>query len=232
VAVANAAAAFDILELARRRRSPVAYFSSREVYGTAAPGADGRLSEQTLGSFDHLDPRNAYPESKRMTEALMSAYQTQFGVEYHALRLASVFGPGMKLRADGRAMADLIGARLDGANLVLNSDGRAVRGYCYVSDAVRAILAIVVNGAPSGAYNIANETEPVTILELANLLAGLPLGGRTSAEVVHGQPAAAGAYSDFGYVPVNTAKLEALGWQPKVGLKAGLRRTLEAFGES
>lgn len=166
-----------------------------------------------------------------MTEALMSAYQTQFGVEYHALRLASVYGPGMKLRADGRAMADLISARLDGADLVLNSDGRAVRGYCYVGDAVRAILAIVLNGAPSGAYNIANETEPVTIAELADLLASLPLGERPTVQVVRGQPAPAGAYSDFGYVPVSTAKLEALGWQPKVGLRAGLRRTLEAFSE-
>lgn len=229
VAAANVKAVFDLVGLARHGGSRrIAYFSSREVYGTAA----APLTEDVPGVFDHLSPRNSYPEAKRMTESVLAAASAQFGIGFQSYRLASVYGPGMRLAGDGRAMADLVGARLAGSDLVLASDGSAVRGYCYVTDAVRGILTALLAGADDTVYNIANETEPVSIRALADLLATLPVAGQTRVpEVVLGPAATPSGYSTFGYVPVSTARLEALGWLPRVSLREGLVRTLESFGD-
>lgn len=230
VAAANVRAAFDVLELARRRESRVAYLSSREVYGHAR-GTGQSLAETVTGEFDHLAVRNVYPESKRMTESLLVAYHEQYRIDYQILRLASVYGPGMKLHDDGRAMSDLVSARLAGSGLVLNSDGRARRAYCYVQDAARGVLAALLSGAWPGVYNLANEREPVSIRELASRIAQLPVPGLPEVTVTTGPPAAPGSYSDFDYLGLDTTALEALGWSPQVGLDDGLRRTLASFGE-
>jgi nucleoside-diphosphate-sugar epimerase len=193
------------------------------------------VPETQIGRFDHLLPRNAYPESKRMTETLLRAYAEQYGLPYAILRLESVYGPGMRLERDGRAMSDLVGACLRGEDLVLNSAGNAVRAYCYVADAVRAILAVILRSADNEVYNISNPDEPLSIRELAETLIGLPgndglrlrLPEPTDVSAVPGTPAA--SYSSFAYSPLSIAKIEALGWRPEVGLRAGLTRTLESF---
>lgn len=231
VAAANAAAAFDLLGLARERGSRIAYLSSREVYGHAR-GEGGLLSEQVVGEFDHLVVRNAYPESKRMTESLLVAHHEQYRTDYQILRLASVYGPGMKLVDDGRAMADLIAARLAGAPLVLNSDGRARRAYCYVLDAARGVLAALLSGDWPRVYNVANETEPVSIRDLATRIAEREVPGLPTTAVTVGPPAPSGSYSDFDYLGVDTSALESLGWAPRVGLDEGIGRTLSSFTES
>lgn len=230
VASANVRAAFDVLELARQRDSRVAYLSSREVYGHAR-GTGQPLAETVPGEFDHLAVRNVYPESKRMTESLLVAYHEQYRIDYQILRLASVYGPGMKLIDDGRAMSDLVSARLSGSDVILNSDGRARRAYCYVLDAARGVLAAMLSGAWPGVYNLANEREPVSIRDLAARIAQLPVPGLPEVTVTTGRPAPPGSYSDFDYLGLDTAALESLGWTPWVGLDDGLRRTLAAFLE-
>lgn len=236
VAAANARAAFDLVDFARSRGTRrIGYLSSREVYGLAPPAADGRISEAAIGQFDHLQPRNAYPESKRMAETVLKVAGAQFGLPCQLWRLASVYGPGMHLVDDGRAMADLVSARLAGTDLRLAGDGSTVRGYCYVTDAVRGILTALLTGADGEAYNIANETEPVSIRQLADLLAQTPVPAARSGgasddrrpRVILGTEATPAGYSTFGYIPLSTAKLAALGWAPQVSLQAGLHRTLE-----
>ncbi|TON44942.1 dTDP-glucose 4,6-dehydratase, partial [Vibrio parahaemolyticus] len=86
-----------------------------------------------------------------------------------AVRIAHSYGPGMFLN-DGRVMSDLVGCVIDNQPIVLKSDGSALRSFCYVTDAVSAMLLVLLKGEVNTAYNIANETEEVSILQLANLL--------------------------------------------------------------
>lgn len=229
VAAANLRAVFDLVDLAQRcSTARIGYLSSREVYGDARPDT-GELAEPTTGVFDHLSVRNAYPESKRATETVLAAAAAELGLSWQAYRLSSVYGPGMRLADDGRAMSDLLQARLAGRDLVLTGDGTAVRSYCYAPDAARGVLTALLAGT-DGPYNVANEDEPVTIAELARLIADAPVPGtdRPQVLVTGTQPAPAG-YSTFGYLPTATKKLRDLGWQPQVCLADGIRHTLASF---
>ena len=62
---------------------------------------------------------------------------------------------------------------IEGENIVLNSDGSAERAFCYITDAVIAMFYVLFNGKSGKAYNLANETEPISIKELAELLVSI-----------------------------------------------------------
>lgn len=225
VLAANARAAFDVVDLARRAgASTVGFLSSREVYGRvdASP-----IREDAVGVLDHLAPRQAYPEAKRAAEAVLAAGARELGYGVRLLRLSSVYGPGMP-SGDGRAMTDVVGARRRGEAIRLTSPGQAVRGYCYVTDAVRGCLLALAAGVHD-AYNVADEREPISVRELAGRVANLPVPGLAASPVVVDPDAArAGWYSPVPYAPLDVGRLEALGWRPAVSLTEGLNSTLRA----
>jgi nucleoside-diphosphate-sugar epimerase len=269
---ANTAAAVSLLEIARKAKAEkFLYLSSREVYGEATGGAAheycsgatgsggavrsgeaagsgeaarGLLSESDYGAFDHLNIRNIYPESKRATESALVAYAAQYGVPCAAVRLASVYGPGMKTENDGRAISDIVGAAVRGEDIALNSDGSAIRSYCYVTDAVCGILKILLaddgDGGGEGSppepdtvrheivYNLANEDEPLPIREIAGIVAKVAGVGVSVPERPSGARAAPAPaqYSAFPYIALDTGRIRRLGWKPEVKLADGIARTL------
>ncbi|WP_029849879.1 NAD-dependent epimerase/dehydratase family protein, partial [Vibrio parahaemolyticus] len=103
------------------------------------------------------------------------------------------------------------------------SDGSALRSFCYVTDAVSAMLLVLLKGEVNTAYNIANETEEVSILQLANLLSDL--GGGISS--VKHEISNDNAYCQYKRTKLCTEKIEALSWKPRVDLKSGLEKTIE-----
>src|SRR5690606_6501333 len=117
-----------------------------------------------MGILDPLDYRSCYPESKRMAENLFKSYSLQHKVHFNILRIAHVYGPGIQIHNDGRVMGDLINDAINNRQIHLKSDGKAIRAFCYITDALEAIFRILINGKNDDSYNIANETEPVTIL--------------------------------------------------------------------
>jgi dTDP-glucose 4,6-dehydratase/UDP-glucuronate decarboxylase len=82
------------------------------------------------------------------------------------VRPFNVYGPGQRLD-DRRILPDLMAAALERKAIVLHSDGRATRSFCYVKDAVRALLVVLLEGADGQAYNIGNDEEEVCIADLA-----------------------------------------------------------------
>lgn len=229
IIAANVTAATHLIELAGRQQTRrIAYFSIREVYGHTRPD-NGVLHEPDLGLFDHLDVHNAYPEANRATEKLLAAAAAQVGIRWQSHRLASVYGAGMKLD-DSRAMSDLLAARLAGkGRLQLAGDGTTVRSYCYAADAASAVLTALFLGDDDTVYNIANETEPVTIRDLAETIADAHVPGTHRPQVQFGTEAEPAGYSPFGYLPVDISRIARLGWTPRIGLADGIQRTLDSF---
>lgn len=222
----NMIGTFNILELAKEKHSSkVIFASTREVYGKNEE--EDYLTETSFGTIDPLEDRSCYPESKRAAETIFRSYFLQYGVNFNALRIAHSYGPGMKLHSDGRVMADLMGNVVDGKDIELKSSGEALRAFCYITDAITGIFYTALKGEPGEAYNLANETEEISIRDLAQMLVSLCRD--KDLKVVFNIPETNTGYCNYKRVGLSTNKIEKLGWHPQVCLKAGCQRTLLSF---
>ena len=218
-----------MLDLARLGARTLLYISSSETYGDPDP-ASIPTPETYWGSVSFTGPRACYDESKRLAETLCATYHRLYRTPVKTVRPFNVYGPGQRLD-DGRIIPDLMSSALERRPLVLYSDGRATRSFCYVSDAIRAMLRVMFSGREGEAYNIGNDVEEMSIGRIAE----------TMSEVA-GAPALPVRYessADPNYLTDNPqrrcpdlTKLRALkGWTPLVGVRDGLRRTLESYRE-
>lgn len=223
----NLIGTFNVLEMARKSRTQkVIFASTREVYGENR--YEECLAETSFGTLDPLENRACYPESKRAAETLCKSYFLQYGVDFNTVRIAHSYGPGMKLEHDGRVMADLMACVVAGRDIVLKSTGEALRAFCYVADTVLGLFRILLDGASAEAYNLANEAEETSIRTLAEMLVGLY--PEKHLKVVFQIPEVRStAYCNYKRVKLDVRKIETLGWQPLIGLKEGIIRTIESF---
>jgi UDP-glucuronate decarboxylase len=141
----------------------VVIFSSSEIYGdpTVVP-----TPETYRGNVDCLGPRACYDEGKRVAETITRIYAERFGVHAMIVRPFNVYGPGMSLQ-DYRVLPNIAASLKSGSEIVIYGNGQQTRTFCYVTDAIRAILAVMVNGEKGEAYNVGNSEPEVTMEQLA-----------------------------------------------------------------
>ena len=217
----NLQGTINVLELARHHDvKRVLFASTREVYGKNEDAE--QLNESAFGTLDPLDDRSCYPESKRAAESLLKSYYLQYGVPFNTIRIAHSYGPTMKLENDGRVMSDLLSDVVAGRDIVLKSSGEAIRAFLYVTDAVVGMFTVLFHGGTAKAYNLANETEPVSIKELAQLLSSF--SEEITTEVAISSENNKG-YCNYKRVALDTSEIEKLGWKPMVSLEEGVKRT-------
>jgi nucleoside-diphosphate-sugar epimerase len=223
---ANTIGTINVMELARKNKiEKVLFTSTREVYGNT--GSTDIINEAEMGIIDPLDYRSCYPESKRMAETILKSYSLQYKIPFNSVRIAHSYGPGMEIENDGRVMSDFIRDAINKQNIILQSDGQAERAFCYVSDAVAAMFMVLLKGKQNEAYNIANETEPVKLVDLADLICKLsPVN--LSFSFKQNENGNAG-YCNYKRAVLDVTKLSELGWKPEISLKLGLLKTLESF---
>lgn len=223
---ANILGTINLLNFAKKTGAKFILASTREVYGEVI--GQEELRETTFGGIDCLISRSCYPESKRAAEALCMGYYNQFGVNFNVLRIAHVYGPGMNLSNDGRVMSDMLNAVVKKQDIILKSSGKAVRSFCYITDAVDAILRVMLKGESAKPYNLSNETEEISILALSKLIIKLfPNNGmRVVSRVIDNSEA---LYCNYQRVKLNTDTLKDLGWYPHVQLEEGIIRTVKSF---
>ena len=219
----NLLGTINVLELARHKQvSKVLFASTREVYGKNEEAE--RLNESAFGVLDPLDDRSCYPESKRAAETLLKSYYLQYGVAFNTVRIAHAYGPTMKLENDGRVMADLMGDVVAGRDIVMKSSGEAIRAFQYITDAVTGLFFVLFHGEPAHAYNLANETEPISIRNLAQLLASLREDKPIHVIMTNGEQK---GYCNYRRTALDITAIEQLGWKPKVSLEEGIKRMLQ-----
>lgn len=222
-ALPNVVGTYSTLELARSTGAKsYLYFSSAEIYGKTPSTS---ITETDYGAIDPLHPRSIYAEAKRAGEALGAAYARQFGVHFVSARPFHCYGPGMKLD-DGRVFADFTRNILNHEHIKMNSDGSAVRSFCYLTDAATGFFTALLKGESAQAYNVGNPDATLSMRELAELLVvtfpdrglGVEFGSPTT-DVMKAVDKA---------IP-SVQKLQSLGWSPAIGPAEGFRRTIRSY---
>lgn len=200
------------------------YVSTIEVYGTTR-GID-RIKENDYGTIDALKVRSCYPISKKSCETLVTSYADEYGLSVKIGRLSYIFGPGMR-EGDSKIVAVFPKCIADGENIVMKSKGEQLRSYTYISDAITALLTILVDGETGGGYNIASKKCITTIAGIAQtLVEAYPEKGlRVIFDLPNEQEAK--GFSLIENAVLDSQKLENLGWQPETGLKEGLMNVVE-----
>lgn len=224
---ANVLGTINMLKLAQTKSvESFLYFSSGEVYGEVKDEFMP-IKEDTFGYLNPALVRSCYGESKRMGETICVSYFAQYGIKAKIVRPFHTYGPGMALD-DGRVYADFVANIIKDQNIILNSDGKAKRAFCYLTDATIGFLTVLVNGENGEAYNVGNPQEEYSILELANILVNLY--PEKKIEVILNKTINADYLkSTITRNSPNIDKLKKLNWNPTVTIEKGFKRTVSSF---
>ena len=213
-----------LLKLAVEKKvKAVVYVSSMEIYGQ--PLTEGKTKEKDLGYVDIGTVRSCYPEGKRMCECLCTAYASQYGVNVMSARLAQTFGAGI-LPTENRVFAQFARSAMQKEDIVLHTTGESEGNYVYTADAIRAILLLLAKGQKGEAYNIANEESHITIRDMAEMVAGEIADHRIQVVIDIPNDSASLGYAPPVRMWLDSSKMRALGWEPKVGLKEAYQRMI------
>ncbi len=217
----NVMGTINMLGLAKRIKAPILLASTSEVYG------DAQVHPQTEAYWGNVNPiglRSCYDEGKRVAETLMMDYHRQNSVGIRIVRIFNTYGPRMAVD-DGRVVSNFIVQALKGKDLTLYGEGTQTRSFCYISDLIDALVRIMNAEDFSGPVNIGNPTE-FSVLELAEKV--LALTGSQS-RIAH-KPLPSD--DPVRRCPDISLAKSRLGWEPRVGLEDGLRKTIAYFREN
>ena len=210
--------AINMLGLAKRVRARILQASTSEVYGDPEIHPQ---QESYWGSVNPIGLRSCYDEGKRVAETLMMDYHRQNQVDIKLVRIFNTYGPRMHIN-DGRVVSNFIVAALKEEPLEIFGDGEQTRSFCYVSDLIDVILKMMNKDDFIGPVNIGNPGE-FTIRELAEKILKLT-GSRSKIQVRQER-----SDDPVRRRPDISLAREKLGWEPSVGLKEGLGKTIEYF---
>ena len=202
------------------------YFSSGDIYGNIVK--NGAIAETDFGTLDPMNIRACYAESKRMGETICASWYSQFNIPIMIIRPFHTYGPGLNL-GDGRATTDFAFNIINSQNIEINSDGTAYRTYCYLTDAVIAYFYIIFSKNTGVAYNVGNPFQEYTVKELA--LAIIDLFPEKFLKIKinpHFHPPESIQATGNRLLP-DIRKIQTLGWNPKVDIKTGFRRTILSY---
>jgi dTDP-glucose 4,6-dehydratase len=201
------------LELARTNGARFLLASTSEIYGDPLVHPQ---PESYFGNVNSVGPRAVYDEAKRYAEAITMAYHREHGVDTKIVRIFNTFGPRLN-PADGRVVSNFLAQAMRGEPLTVYGDGKQTRSFCYVSDEVEGLVALLESDHV-GPMNIGNPAE-FTMLELAELVRELT----GTASELRFEPLPADDPKQRR--PDITLAERVLGWHPRVDLREGLART-------
>lgn len=212
----------NLLELAERDGASFLQASTSEVYGDPE---EHPQRENYWGHVNPTGPRACYDEGKRAAETLCFDMLRAARVDARVARIFNTYGPRMRAD-DGRIVSNLIVQALRGEPLTIYGTGEQTRSFCYVSDLVAGLIALMnVDPNPGMPVNLGNPGE-FTISELADLvLARIP----TDSPIVHRPLPVDDPHRRR---PDISRAGELLGWAPSIPLNEGLPRTIDWFARS
>ena len=218
------------LQYAKKTGAVFMLISSLKVYGNVTDGSK-ELLEETQGFVDPDNYKNCYAIGKRAAETLSASYSKQYGMSVKIVRPSYIYGAASL--DDDRVWAQFIANVIRGQNILLKSNGAAYRSFCYVSDTVRAVLRVMLEGEDMQPYNIASEIGNTTIRGFAKkAVEAFPEKG-LSLSFANKEDEAEPIIDYTKQTPeiMNSDKLEALGWKANVDISEGIKRAVAILTE-
>lgn len=210
----------NMLELAKRYNAKILQASTSEVYGD--PLVHPQV-ETYWGNVNPIGIRSCYDEGKRSAETLMMDYYRQYGVDIRIIRIFNTYGENMDIN-DGRVVSNFIVQALKGEDITIYGDGSQTRSFCYVSDLVAGMMAMMNNSDFIGPVNLGNPLE-FTIKDFADLV--IKTTESESKIVYKDLP----ADDPCKRKPDITLAAKKLGWKPIVSIQEGLEKTINYFAK-
>ena len=216
----------NLLEYAYKKSAKkVIYVSSSEVYGRKENIEP--FKEDQYGFIDLLNPRSSYSIGKRAAETICASYHAEYGVPFNVVRLGHIYGPSAS-RNDKRVSSDFAYKAAEGEDLVLKSEGKQIRSYCYSLDCASAILSVLTSGMDGEAFNISNKESIINIREMAEYYAEI---GRVKLIFDMPSKTETAAFNPMDNSSLSSTKLEGLGWRGIFSAKDGLAHTVHILKE-
>ncbi len=211
--------AINMLGLAKRVKAKILQASTSEVYG------DPEIHPQVESYWGRVNPiglRSCYDEGKRCAETLFFDYRRQHNLPIKVARIFNTYGPRMHPN-DGRVVSNFIVQSLRNQPITLFGEGTQTRSFCYVDDLIEGLIRLMNTPHElTGPVNLGNPGE-FTIRELAEKIIELTGSGSTlSYEPLPSD-------DPLQRKPDITLAKTSLGWEPKVHIEEGLRRTISYF---
>jgi nucleoside-diphosphate-sugar epimerase len=208
-----------LVELAREHGARFLMASTSEVYGD--PEIHPQV-ESYRGNVDPTGPRSVYDESKRFAESLTMAMHRTHGVNVGIARIFNTSGPRLS-PGDGRVVSNFIVQALRGEPLTVYGNGSQTRSLCFVDDEIEGLLALL-DSSLVGPVNLGNPDER-SMLELAHFV--LEVAGSASEIVFEPLP----VDDPTRRCPDIALARRELGWEPRIGLREGIERTIRYFAD-
>jgi len=213
--------AINMLGLAKRVKAKVFQASTSEIYGDPLVHPQ---TEDYRGNVNTIGPRACYDEGKRCAETLFFDYHRQHDVRIKVARIFNTYGPRMHPN-DGRVVSNFIIQALKGEPITLFGDGSQTRAFCYVDDLIEGFVRLMATPADvTGPVNLGNPVE-MSVRQLAERV--IDLTGSSSTIEYRPLP----VDDPTQRCPNITVAKEIMGWEPKVALDNGLKRTIAYFDE-
>ena len=211
--------AINMLGLAKRLKIKILQASTSEVYGDPEIHPQ---PESYKGSVNPIGIRACYDEGKRCAETLFFDYHRQHKLEIKVMRIFNTYGPNMHPH-DGRVVSNFIVQALKGQDITVYGEGNQTRSFCYCDDLIEGMVRLMNSrDGFTGPVNIGNPGE-FTILELAKKV--IELTGSKSKIIYMPLP----QDDPMQRQPDITLAKQELGWEPKVKLEEGLKKTISYF---
>ena len=217
----NASAQLAILEACRRSNTSIkiVFASTRQLYG--------RPDYLPVDEKHPIRPVDVNGINKLAGEWYHLLYNNVYGIRTCALRLTNTYGPGMRVKDARQTFLGIwVRSLIEGKPIKVFGDGLQLRDFNYVDDCVEGLLLAGASDKANGkVYNLGS-TEVVGLKALAEMMIDLGFGG--TFELVPFPPERKAIdigdyYSDFSFIS------KELGWQPKIGLREGLQRSLAYY---
>jgi UDP-glucose 4-epimerase len=209
----NVEATFNLLEQSRHHGVHTFLLASTNA-------VTGDVGSATINEQIPLRPLTPYGATKAAGEMLLSSYVGSYGLTGAALRFANVYGPGME--AKDSFVPRLMRAARDGQGVQIYGDGTQVRDLVHVDDIVQGIFA-----AWRARHNgplILGSGESVTVNDIVDVARAVT-GAEIPAEHVPAKP------GEMPAVIVDISTARALGYEPRLDLKAGIATVWPEFSE-